>query len=70
MGFDQYRDRSEWRCRSCGYGLIVRGTLPSCPMCRSYDWAQIPGAAYTTPGITSLIRSSREAMARKSGSQS
>jgi hypothetical protein len=31
--------RSDWRCRVCGYGIVVAGRLPECPMCRSDDWA-------------------------------
>ena len=70
MGFAQYRDVSEWRCRSCGYGLVIHGRLPSCPMCRSFDWAQIPEAADKTSGIVALLRSAKEATAEKGDSQS
>jgi len=70
MGFAQYRDVSEWRCRPCGYGLVIHGRLPSCPMCRSFDWAQIPEAADTTSEIAGLPRSSEVATAENGGSQS
>lgn len=28
----------EFRCAECGYGVIVRTTLPECPMCRGRLW--------------------------------
>ena len=30
--------RLEWHCRVCGYGIVVAGPPPECPMCRSDDW--------------------------------
>jgi cold shock protein len=29
---------SEFRCAACGYGIIVSGALPTCPMCRATSW--------------------------------
>ena len=29
---------SEFRCARCGYGIIVSGALPACPMCRTTNW--------------------------------
>jgi len=29
---------SEFRCGACGYGIIVSGALPTCPMCRATSW--------------------------------
>jgi hypothetical protein len=29
---------SEFRCARCGYGIIVSGALPTCPMCRTTSW--------------------------------
>ena len=30
--------RAEYRCVGCGYGLVVHGQPPSCPMCRQARW--------------------------------
>jgi rubrerythrin len=30
----------EYRCASCGYGVTVQTTLPSCPMCAGTSWEQ------------------------------
>ena len=30
----------EFRCSECGYGVVVRTVLPSCPMCRGRSWEQ------------------------------
>jgi hypothetical protein len=30
--------RAEYRCAACGYGIIVYGQAPSCPMCRGARW--------------------------------
>jgi rubrerythrin len=30
----------EFRCRSCGYGVIVQRALPRCPMCGGTAWEQ------------------------------
>ena len=30
--------RAELRCTGCGYGIVVSGILPRCPMCRTSDW--------------------------------
>ena len=32
------RAEGEFRCAECGYGVIVRTTLPECPMCRGLLW--------------------------------
>ena len=28
----------EFRCAGCGYGVIVRSVLPTCPMCQGIAW--------------------------------
>lgn len=28
----------EYHCADCGYGVVVFGLLPECPMCRSAVW--------------------------------
>jgi len=30
--------RAELRCVGCGYGIVVSGPVPLCPMCRTSDW--------------------------------
>lgn len=30
--------RGEFRCGGCGYGISVRRTLPTCPMCHGDEW--------------------------------
>jgi hypothetical protein len=31
-------ERAELRCAGCGYGIVVSGPVPLCPMCRTSDW--------------------------------
>jgi hypothetical protein len=33
--------RAEYRCAACGYGIIVYGQPPSCPMCREPRWEHV-----------------------------
>lgn len=36
---------AEYRCVDCGYGAMLRRTLPACPMCGGShweDWASSP----------------------------
>ena len=37
----------EFRCTDCGYGVIVRSILPSCPMCRGQVWEGPTGSRYS-----------------------
>lgn len=30
--------QAEFRCAGCGYGIVVSGILPRCPMCQTSDW--------------------------------
>jgi hypothetical protein len=34
--------RCEFRCRRCGYGIVVRASPPRCPMCRGNAWQRWP----------------------------
>jgi len=36
--------RVDLRCRGCGYGIVVAGDPPTCPLCRSHDWEPISTA--------------------------
>jgi hypothetical protein len=29
-------------CTGCGYGIVVRGPAPECPMCRGSGWRERP----------------------------
>jgi hypothetical protein len=33
--------RAEYRCAACGYGIIVYGQPPSCPMCSEPRWERV-----------------------------
>jgi rubrerythrin len=33
--------RAEYRCAGCGYGIIVYGQPPSCPMCHQPRWEHV-----------------------------
>jgi hypothetical protein len=33
--------RAEYYCAGCGYGIIVYGQPPSCPMCREPRWEHV-----------------------------
>jgi hypothetical protein len=33
--------RAEYRCAACGYGIVVYGQAPSCPMCREARWEHV-----------------------------
>lgn len=42
---------AELRCAGCGYGIVVTGEPPACPMCRSSAWGRRPpGRAIRTEG--------------------
>jgi rubrerythrin len=30
--------RREYRCMTCGYGVVVRAEPPQCPMCHEHVW--------------------------------
>jgi len=33
--------RAEYYCAGCGYGIVVYGQPPSCPMCREPRWEHV-----------------------------
>ena len=37
----------EFHCSDCGYGIVSRGLLPSCPMCRGASWEESPWRPFT-----------------------
>ena len=38
----------EFRCAECGYGVIVRSMLPTCPMCRGLVWEEPGGSPFSS----------------------
>ena len=34
--------KGSFRCTDCGYGVVVTGALPLCPMCGGTVWADAP----------------------------
>jgi len=36
--------RVDLRCVNCGYGIVVAGEPPTCPLCRSHEWEPISTA--------------------------
>src|SRR5438034_960122 len=53
-----HADRHDLRCRGCGYGIVVAGPPPPCPLCRSSNWAPLPQhmAAHDFPDRRGLRR--------------
>ena len=39
--------RAEYRCAGCGYGIIVYGQPPSCPMCREPRWEHVESRPFS-----------------------
>ncbi len=37
----------ELRCSDCGYGIVSRGLLPTCPICRGRTWEESPWRPFT-----------------------
>ena len=33
--------RAEYRCAACGYGIVVYGQPPSCPLCSEARWEHV-----------------------------
>lgn len=38
----QLNVRIDYRCSSCGYGIVTTRPLPACPMCGRSDWIGKP----------------------------
>jgi rubredoxin len=38
--------RAEYRCAACGYGIVVDGQPPRCPMCSEPGWEHVEWAAF------------------------
>jgi rubrerythrin len=48
--------KAELRCSGCGYGLIVLGPPPACPMCRERAWHAFPRGRLGTSGRAAAVR--------------
>jgi len=45
--------RAEYHCAACGYGIVVYGQPPSCPMCSEARWEHVewPSPGCSTSGV-------------------
>jgi hypothetical protein len=41
------REKGEFRCVECGYGVVVSSELPACPMCHGDSWQPAPWRPFT-----------------------
>jgi hypothetical protein len=41
--------RVEYRCAGCGYGIVVCGQAPSCPMCSGARWQHVEWRPFSQP---------------------
>ncbi len=41
--------RVEYRCAGCGYGIVVYGRAPSCPMCSGARWQHVEWRPFSKP---------------------
>jgi hypothetical protein len=39
--------RAEYRCAGCGYGIVVYGQPPRCPMCREPRWEHVESRPFS-----------------------
>jgi rubredoxin len=49
------RGMGEYRCSTCGYGIVTLSTLPACPMCHGASWEAVrsPFTARAAPAEAS-----------------
>ncbi len=38
--------KGSFRCSDCGYGVVVTGALPLCPMCGGAVWEEAPWSPF------------------------
>ena len=48
--------RVDYRCVVCGYGIVVYGRPPGCPMCREARWQHVEPHRTTAPGYEWMMR--------------
>jgi lipopolysaccharide biosynthesis regulator YciM len=41
------RGAGDYRCTSCGYGIVTFALLPACPMCHGESWRGVPHGPFT-----------------------
>jgi rubrerythrin len=41
--------RAEYYCAACGYGIVVYGQPPSCPMCSQTRWEHVEWRPFSQP---------------------
>ena len=41
VAFDPDAGAADYRCADCGYGAVLEGELPLCPMCHSLTWVLV-----------------------------
>ena len=49
------RAAGSFACTACGYGVVVRGELPPCPMCRTTLWERSEWSLFSN-ALSSLAR--------------
>lgn len=51
--------RAEYRCTVCGYGIVVYGQAPSCPMCRETRWEHVEWRPFSLLDGVALLSGTR-----------
>jgi lipopolysaccharide biosynthesis regulator YciM len=44
------RGAGDYRCATCGYGIVTFALLPACPMCHGEAWQAIPHGPFSVRG--------------------
>jgi rubrerythrin len=44
------RGLGEYRCVTCGYGIVTLSVLPMCPMCHGSAWTPTRASPFTPRG--------------------
>lgn len=42
--------KGAFQCAECGYGVVVTGALPTCPMCAGTSWEEAPWRPFGRSG--------------------
>ena len=54
--------RGEYRCAGCGYGIIVYGQPPGCPICRGPRWEHVEWRPFSLGlDVSALLSHARSA---------
>jgi hypothetical protein len=57
--------RAEYRCAVCGYGIVVYGHAPSCPMCSEARWEHVGWRPFSQLLDLRLARAASDAAATR-----